>query len=112
MSQTVFRDYVNTHRHVVFDGGAEVLLGRLSAAAEAVGTALNESLRELAEKVSPFDFILVLAVFILSCRLKCQLVCFGKASQMISVCDRRLSKQCLRCWLSWICGHRQQRRCL
>ncbi|KAG1886363.1 uncharacterized protein F5891DRAFT_1120509 [Suillus fuscotomentosus] len=49
--KTVFRDYVNTHRHVVFDGGAEVLLGRLSAAAEAVGKALNESLRELAEKV-------------------------------------------------------------
>lgn len=49
--KTLFRDYVNTHRHVVFDGGAEVLLGRLSAAAEAVGKALNESLRELAEKV-------------------------------------------------------------
>ncbi|KAG1806924.1 uncharacterized protein HD556DRAFT_1325273 [Suillus plorans] len=49
--KTVFHDYVDTRRHVVFDGGAEVLLGRLSAAAEAVGEALNESLRELAEKV-------------------------------------------------------------
>ncbi|KAG2118858.1 uncharacterized protein F5147DRAFT_757285 [Suillus discolor] len=49
--KTVFHDYVDTHRHVVFYGGAEVLLGRLSAAAEAVGEALNESLRELAEKV-------------------------------------------------------------
>ncbi|OAX43900.1 hypothetical protein K503DRAFT_846915 [Rhizopogon vinicolor AM-OR11-026] len=49
--KTVFHDYVDTHKHDIFDGGAEVLMGRLSAAAENIGKALSESLRELAEKV-------------------------------------------------------------
>ncbi|KAG2348788.1 hypothetical protein BDR05DRAFT_995184 [Suillus weaverae] len=49
--KTVFHDHVGTHKHAIFNGGAEVLLDRLSAAAGAIGKAVNESLRELAEKV-------------------------------------------------------------
>ncbi|KAG2146754.1 hypothetical protein DEU56DRAFT_786239 [Suillus clintonianus] len=49
--KTVFHNYVDGHKHDVFDGGAEVLMGRLSAAAETIGKALNETLRELAEKI-------------------------------------------------------------
>ncbi|KAG1892585.1 hypothetical protein F4604DRAFT_1700262 [Suillus subluteus] len=49
--KTVFHTYVATHKHAIFDGGAEVLLNRLTAAAEAIGKAVNELLRELAEKV-------------------------------------------------------------
>ncbi|KAG0709554.1 hypothetical protein DFH29DRAFT_792939, partial [Suillus ampliporus] len=48
--KAVFHNYVDTYKHSVFDGGAEILMGRLSAAAETIGKALNESLRELAEK--------------------------------------------------------------
>lgn len=33
------------HKHDVFDGGAELLMDRLSAAAESIGKALSESLR-------------------------------------------------------------------
>ncbi|KAG2369878.1 hypothetical protein BDR07DRAFT_1526349 [Suillus spraguei] len=49
--KAVFRNYINGHKHDVFDGGAEVLMGRLSTAAETIGKALNESLRQLAEKI-------------------------------------------------------------
>ncbi|KAJ8590321.1 hypothetical protein M405DRAFT_897528 [Rhizopogon salebrosus TDB-379] len=49
--KTMFHNYVDSHKHDVFEGGAEVLMGRLSAAAENIGKALSESLRELAEKV-------------------------------------------------------------
>jgi hypothetical protein len=48
----------------VFNGGAEVLMGRLSTAAETIGKALNESLRKLAEKVRLFGFILAWASLI------------------------------------------------
>ncbi|KAG2135905.1 uncharacterized protein EDB93DRAFT_1303704 [Suillus bovinus] len=49
--KAVFHDYVYGHKQNVFNGGAEVLMGRLSAAAETIGKALKESLRELAEKI-------------------------------------------------------------
>ncbi|KAG1761260.1 hypothetical protein EDD22DRAFT_954174 [Suillus occidentalis] len=49
--QAVFHNYIDGHKHNVFNGGAEVLMGRLSNAAETIGKALNESLRELAEKI-------------------------------------------------------------
>ncbi|KAG2348817.1 hypothetical protein BDR05DRAFT_873352 [Suillus weaverae] len=49
--KAVFHNYVDGHKHDVFDGGAEVLMGRLSTAAETIGKALNESLREVAEKI-------------------------------------------------------------
>ncbi|KAG1755777.1 hypothetical protein EDB19DRAFT_1956649 [Suillus lakei] len=49
--KAVFHNYIDGHKHDVFDGGADVLMGRLSTAAETIGKALNESLRELAEKI-------------------------------------------------------------
>ncbi|KAG2077497.1 hypothetical protein BDR04DRAFT_1196025 [Suillus decipiens] len=49
--KAVFRNYIDGHKHDVFDGGAEILMGRLSTAAETIGKALNESLRQLAEKI-------------------------------------------------------------
>jgi hypothetical protein len=49
--KAVFHNYIDGHKHDVFDGGAEVLMGRLSTAAETIGKALNGSLRELAEKI-------------------------------------------------------------
>ncbi|KIK36397.1 hypothetical protein CY34DRAFT_26339 [Suillus luteus UH-Slu-Lm8-n1] len=49
--KAVFHNYINDHKQDVFNGGAEVLMGRLSTAAETIGKALNKSLRELAEKI-------------------------------------------------------------
>ncbi|KAG1907278.1 uncharacterized protein F5891DRAFT_940152 [Suillus fuscotomentosus] len=49
--KAIFHNYVDGHKHDAFDGGAEVLMGRLSTAAETIGKALKESLRELAEKI-------------------------------------------------------------
>lgn len=63
--QAIFHNYVDGHKHDAFDGGAEVLMGRLSTAAETIGKALKESLRELAEKVRLFGFISAWASFIL-----------------------------------------------
>ncbi|KAG1892548.1 hypothetical protein F4604DRAFT_1699937 [Suillus subluteus] len=40
----VFHNYIDGHKH-------DILMGRLSTAAEIIGKALNESLRELAEKI-------------------------------------------------------------
>jgi hypothetical protein len=62
--QAVFHNYIHGRKHDVFNGGAEVLMGRLSTAAETIGKALNESLRELAEKVRLFGFILAWASLI------------------------------------------------
>lgn len=53
MVQALFHNYVDDIKEEVFNDGAEVLLGRLSTAAEAVGKALEDSLEELAEKVRP-----------------------------------------------------------
>ncbi len=39
----------------MFDDAAEVIMGRLAQAAEAVGNALEEALAELAEKVARFS---------------------------------------------------------
>ena len=41
----------------MFDGAAEVILGRLAKAAEAVGAALGMALQELAQKVRNIYFI-------------------------------------------------------
>jgi len=49
--KAVFHNYIHGRKHDVFNGGAEVLMGRLSTAAETIGKALNESLRKLAEKI-------------------------------------------------------------
>lgn len=37
----------------MFEGAAEVIMGRLAKAAEAVGQALEHALSDLAQKVSP-----------------------------------------------------------
>lgn len=49
--QAVFHDYIVRIKGVVFNGAAEVIMTRLSKAAEAVGDALKTSLNELARKV-------------------------------------------------------------
>lgn len=49
--KALFHNYVDDIKEEVFNDGAEVLLGRLSTAAEAVGKALEDSLEELAEKI-------------------------------------------------------------
>lgn len=46
-----FHNYVDTNKHHIFTGGAETVMSRLNAAAEAVGVALQEKMLELAEKV-------------------------------------------------------------
>ncbi|KII94798.1 hypothetical protein PLICRDRAFT_86263 [Plicaturopsis crispa FD-325 SS-3] len=49
--KALFHNYVNDCKDEVFNGGAEVLLGRLAGAAEAVGDALETALTELAQKI-------------------------------------------------------------
>jgi len=49
--KALFHDYVNGVKHEVFEDAADVIMGRLSKAAEAVGRALEEALAELAEKI-------------------------------------------------------------
>ncbi|KAI9063349.1 hypothetical protein FKP32DRAFT_1592405 [Trametes sanguinea] len=49
--KAVFHDYIARVKDQVFTGAADVLMGRLSKAAEAVGAALDESLEELARKI-------------------------------------------------------------
>ncbi|THH33781.1 hypothetical protein EUX98_g424 [Antrodiella citrinella] len=49
--KALFHNHVNGIKHEVFEGAAEVIMGRLSKAAEAVGQALEEALAELAEKI-------------------------------------------------------------
>ncbi|KZT43419.1 hypothetical protein SISSUDRAFT_693111 [Sistotremastrum suecicum HHB10207 ss-3] len=47
----VFRNFVDRNRGDIFTDGADLLLGRLDVAAEAVGETLDQSLAELANKV-------------------------------------------------------------
>ncbi|KAI0786384.1 hypothetical protein C8Q75DRAFT_771545 [Abortiporus biennis] len=49
--KALFHNYVGNIKNEVFEGAADVIMGRLSKAAEAVGNALEEALAELAEKV-------------------------------------------------------------
>ncbi|KAF8310147.1 hypothetical protein DL93DRAFT_2062306 [Clavulina sp. PMI_390] len=49
--KAVFHTFVDDHKHEIFTGGADIVMGRLNAAADAVGIALTEKLFELAEKV-------------------------------------------------------------
>jgi len=49
--KAVFHNYIDDCKDDVFDDGADVLLDRLSKAAEAIGAALDSALSELAEKV-------------------------------------------------------------
>ncbi|KAH8106194.1 hypothetical protein BXZ70DRAFT_422562 [Cristinia sonorae] len=49
--KVVFHDYVSSIKHMVFEDAADVIMDRLSKAAEAVGLALHEALAELAEKI-------------------------------------------------------------
>ncbi|CDO74067.1 hypothetical protein BN946_scf185043.g117 [Trametes cinnabarina] len=49
--QAVFHDYITSVKAHVFTGAADVLMGRLTKAAEAVGGALDESLEQLARKI-------------------------------------------------------------
>lgn len=102
--QAVFHNYINDHKQDVFNGGAEVLMGRLSTAAETIGKALNKSLRELAEKVRLFGFILAWALLILHRRLKCRLPSSGKAHKtpLIKIgLDCKLPSLCPSCSISW-----------
>jgi hypothetical protein len=99
----MFHNYVDSHKHDVFEGGAEVLMGRLSAAAENIGKALSESLRELAEKVRLFMLIFVVASFIFFCRLKCRFQSFGKAPETPLIkfaLERKLFSPCARYTIS------------
>ncbi|KAI0773956.1 hypothetical protein C8Q74DRAFT_798482 [Fomes fomentarius] len=49
--KAVFHDYITEVKNLVFTGAADVIMTRLSDAAEAVGDALHASLEELARKV-------------------------------------------------------------
>ncbi|KAG0709519.1 hypothetical protein DFH29DRAFT_869853 [Suillus ampliporus] len=49
--KTLFHNYIDIYKDIIFDDGLAVLMRRLLVAAEAIGKALNKSLRELAEKV-------------------------------------------------------------
>lgn len=49
--KAVFHSYIDDCKDDVFEDGADVILNRLSKAAEAIGTALSDALAELAEKV-------------------------------------------------------------
>ena len=49
--QAVFHDFIARVKSYVLTGMADVIMGRLSDAAEAVGDALLASLEELARKV-------------------------------------------------------------
>ena len=50
----MFHRVVDDIKGEIFDGAADVILGRLSQAAEAVGKTLGEALEDLAEKVSRY----------------------------------------------------------
>ena len=49
--QALFHNYVADIKDEMFEGAADVILGRLANAAEAVGKALGDALQELADKV-------------------------------------------------------------
>jgi hypothetical protein len=49
--KAVFHNYIDDCKDDVFDDGADVLLGRLEKAAEAIGATLDSALSDLAEKV-------------------------------------------------------------
>ncbi|KAI0320228.1 hypothetical protein OF83DRAFT_1215368 [Amylostereum chailletii] len=49
--KAVFHNFVENHRHNIFDGGADTIMERLSKAAETVGAALSGRLEQLSEKI-------------------------------------------------------------
>jgi hypothetical protein len=49
--QLLFHNFIDDCKNDVFEGGAEIILERLSKAAEVIGLALNEALQSLAQKV-------------------------------------------------------------
>lgn len=49
--QTYFRGYVDDRKDTMFDDGADVVLERLTKAADAIGETLDEAMGKLAEKV-------------------------------------------------------------
>lgn len=67
--KAVFHNYIDDCKDDVFDDGADVLLDRLSKAAEAIGAALDSALSELAEKVGSTNSRFVVTMLI-NCRLK------------------------------------------
>jgi hypothetical protein len=55
--QALFRNFVAENKDDIFDNGADVLMDRLTKAAEAIGGALDEALGALAQKVCPLSAI-------------------------------------------------------
>ena len=53
MLQAYFRGFVNECKDTIFDNGADVVLERLTKAADAIGETLDDAMGKLAEKVSP-----------------------------------------------------------
>ena len=54
----MFHDYIVDIKDEMFDGAADVIMARLSKAAEAVGKALETALSDLAETVRhPFIYV-------------------------------------------------------
>ncbi|KAF8639459.1 hypothetical protein AX16_010313 [Volvariella volvacea WC 439] len=49
--RAVFKNYISNCKDEIFEDGADVLMGRLDEAAEAIGTTIDTCLRETAEKV-------------------------------------------------------------
>jgi len=49
--KVAFHNYINNHKDTVFEGGARVMLERLSKAANVVGHDISKILDALAEKV-------------------------------------------------------------
>jgi len=51
--QTYFRGFVDDCKDTIFGDGADVVLERLTKAADAIGETLDEAMGKLAEKVGP-----------------------------------------------------------
>ena len=49
--QAYFRGFMNECKDTIFDDGADVVLERLTKAADAIGETLDEAMGKLAEKV-------------------------------------------------------------
>lgn len=80
--QAVFHDYITRVKNHVFTGAADVIMTRLSDAAEAVGDALHASLEELARKVRGYSLTCLLTSNLMDplvLRSRSALLCCGRA---------------------------------
>jgi hypothetical protein len=78
--QAYFRGYITDCKDNIFDDGADVVMGRLTKAAESIGETLDEAMGKLAQKVYLFlRFISIIRNLTLLFRLKLVWPFFGRA---------------------------------